>query len=307
MYPRIVEIAQDNRHLSKYRGFLLVHEDKTELARVPLDDVAALITSGHGITVSANLISALAERGAAFVCCGSNHMPTAFLWPADSHYQQSGRIRDQVAASKPLKKRLWSQIVSAKIRHQGEILVSLGRPDQNILLMARGVRSGDPDNMEAQAARRYWPALFGDDFRRDRTEAGINAMLNYAYAVLRAGTSRAIMGAGLHPSLGLNHSNRNNSFLLVDDLMEPFRPIADRLVKQLVDEGADGVEPQTKRAMAALLATDLSTDEGVSPLFLCLERLAWSLAWCFSGEAQKLEIARPALPLESGPLDRGPS
>jgi CRISPR-associated protein Cas1 len=228
MIGRVIEIAEDGRHLAKARGFLTVSADKAEIGRVPIDDIGAVIASAHGITYSNNLLTALAERCIPLVVCGSNHMPAAFLWTADGHHEQAGRMADQAAASKPLRKRLWSQIVRAKILGQGATLEAVGAPHGGFYLLSRKVRSGDPDNVEAQAARRYWPLLFGGEFRRDRREPGVNAMLNYAYTVLRAGAARAVMAAGLHPALGLAHRQRGNAFALADDLMEPFRPAAAR-------------------------------------------------------------------------------
>jgi len=298
MIGRVVEIAEDGRHLAKSRGFLTVSAGGEELGRVALDDVAAVVATAHGITYSNNLLVALAERCAPVVLCGANHRPAAFLWSADSHYEQAGRMADQTAAAKPLKKRLWAQIVSSKIESQGATLKAVGARDGGFHLLARKVRSGDPENVEAQAARRYWPLLFGKDFRRDRSADGINAMLNYIYTVLRAGTARAVMAAGLHPSLGLAHRQRGNAFGLADDLMEPFRPVADLLVHDLVQEGAEGVNKDTKAELARVMVTDMSTAEGVSPVGVCLQRLAVSLARCYAGEARTLELPRRTLPLE---------
>ena len=298
MIGRVVEIAEDGRHLAKSRGFLTVSAGGEELGRVALDDVAAVVASAHGITYSNNLLVALAERGAPVVLCGANHRPAAFLWSADSHYEQAGRISDQAAASKPLKKRLWAQLVSAKIDSQAATLRVVRARDGGFQLLARKVRSGDPDNVEAQAARRYWPLLFGADFRRDRSAEGINSMLNYVYTVLRAGTARAVMAAGLHPSLGLAHRQRGNAFGLADDLMEPFRPVADLLVHDLVREGAKGVDKDMKAELARVLITDMSTADGVSPVGVCLQRLAVSLARCYAGDAKMLDLPRRTLPLE---------
>ena len=256
MIGRVVEIAEDGRHLAKLRGFLTVEARGKEIGRVPLDDVAAVIGNAHGITWSNNLLVALAERCVPLVVCGANYRPAAFLWAADGHYEQGGRMSDQAAASKPLRKRLWAQIVSAKIQGQGATLEAAGAPHKGFHLLARSVRSGDPENVEAQAARRYWPLLFGDDFRRDRSAGGVNAMLNYAYTVLRAGAARAIMASGLHPSLGLAHRQRGNSFALADDLMEPFRPVADLLVRDLVEEGMTSVDKETKPRLVRVLVAD---------------------------------------------------
>lgn len=299
MSGRIVEIAEDGRHLARSRGFLTVNQDGSELGRIPLDDVAAVVATAHGITYSNSLLVALAERCAPLVVCAANFRPAAILWAAEGHHAQAGRMADQARAPKPLKKRLWAEIVRAKIHSQQATLEAAGLSAEGFQLLARKVRSGDPDNVEAQAARRYWPRLMGENFRRDRGADGPNAMLNYAYTVLRAGTARAVMAAGLHPSLGLAHRQRGNAFALADDLMEPFRPVADLLVHGLLAEGAEAVDPTTKPALARVLITDMSTPEGVSPVGVCLQRLALSLARCFSGEADRLDLPRRVLPLEA--------
>lgn len=298
MIGRVIEISSDGHHLSKDRGFMVVKESGSEVGRVQLDDLAAVIGNAHGLTYSNNLIAALAERGIPFVLCGPHHRPVAFLWPVDGHHMQAGRMAAQASASKPQKKRLWQQIVRTKIEHQAATLRAVGAQAGGFSLLARKVKSGDPENVEAQAARRYWPLLFGDEFRRQTDRGGINALLNYAYAVLRAGTARAIMAAGLHPSLGLAHSNRGNPFCLVDDCMEPFRPVADLLVHDLVRAGETELTKDTKAALARLLITDMATAQGSTPVVSCLERLSISLARCFEGEAQALDLPMPPLPLE---------
>lgn len=290
MAGRILEIAADGRHLSKDRGFLVVQEGAVEIGRAPLDDLVAVLASAHGLTFSKNLLVALAERKIPFVFCGSNHMPAGYIQPANSHYEQAGRMANQAAASLPTKKRLWAEIVRSKIQQQGAALKSIGAAAEGFSLLARKVRSGDPDNMEAQAARRYWPLMFGRDFRRNREGAGANALLNYGYAILRSGAARAVMAAGLHPSFPLAHVNRGNAFGLVDDVMEPFRPEVDLLVRSLIEGGAMEVTPETKKALASVLTTDMATARGATPVFVCMERLALSLARCFAKEEQHLDL-----------------
>jgi CRISP-associated protein Cas1 len=289
---RIVEIAEDGRHLSTDRGFLVVSASGTEIGRIPLDDIFGVIASAHGLTYSNSLIVRLAERGAALIACGPNHMPVAWLWPVDGHHLQAGRMRAQLDAAQPLRKRLWRDIVRAKILAQGAALAARGAPAGGFVLLARAVRPGDPDKVEAQAARRYWPVLFGGDFRRDPTTGGINALLNYGYAILRAATARAIAGAGLHPSLGLHHSNAGNAFCLVDDLMEPFRPYVDVEIASIAATGIMGVDTSAKRRLAALVAADIETVRGTTPLATCIERLAHSLAAALAGETIELELPR---------------
>jgi CRISPR-associated protein Cas1 len=121
--------------------------------------------------------------------------------------------------------------------------------------------------------------------------------LNYGYAVLRAGVARAVMAAGLHPGFGLMHSNRSNPMVLVDDLMEPFRPVVDREVHQLVDRGIAEVDREAKADLARIMIIDLPTAEGLSPMMLCAERLTQSLARAYAGEAAALSLPLPMLPL----------
>ncbi len=196
-----------------------------------------------------------------------------------------------------MKKRLWQQIVQAKILAQGATLAAVGAEPGGFRLLARKVRAGDPDNVEAEAARRYWPLLLGREFRRDQDGGGLNGLLNYGYAILRAATARAVMAAGLHPSLGLMHSNRGNAMVLVDDLMEPFRPIVDREVHRLKSDGVADVTPDAKAALARTMIIDLPADDGISPVMTCLERLASSLAKAYSGDADRLVLPKPGLPL----------
>ena len=298
MIGRIVEIAEQGRHLSIKRGFMVVQSGGEELGRVPLDDIGALIANAHGLTYSNNLVLALAERNAAFVLCGPNHQPAAFLWPLQTHHWQTLRMRAQIEAGAPVKKRLWQALVQAKIAQQGAVLEALAQPAGAFETLARKVRSGDPENLEAQAARRYWPLLFGEDFRRDTSAGGRNALLNYGYAILRSATARAIMAAGLHPSLGLHHKNRNNPMCLVDDLMEPFRPVVDLRVHALTQDGNVEVNPEAKAALAAVATFDTVGERGITPLATALERLATSVARSLeSGEAKPV-LPKPGLPLD---------
>jgi CRISPR-associated protein Cas1 len=297
MVGRVIEVATDGRHLAVDRGFLTVAEKGSEVGRVPLDDLAAVVANAHGLTYSNNLLVTLAARGVPVVLCGANHRPAALVWPVDGHHAQAGRMSDQARASLPLKKRLWQQIVQAKILAQGATLAAIGAEAGGFRLLARKVRPGDPDNVEAEAARRYWPLLLGPDFRRDTDGSGLNGLLNYGYAILRAATARAVMAAGLHPSLSLMHSNRGNALVLVDDLMEPFRPIVDREVHRLKSDNILDVTSEAKTALARIMIVDLPAEEGRSPLMTCLERLAGSLAKAYAGEADRLVLPQPGLPL----------
>ncbi len=274
---RVIEIAEEGRYLSKERGFLVVTSGRDEIGRVPLDDIAAVLATARGTSVSVALLTALAERGLPFVVPGANFAPAAVLWPMVGHHAVSRRMAAQIERTRPLEKRLWAQVVAAKIRRQGWTLQCAGKPAGAFVRLARLVRAGDPDNLEAQAARRYWPLLFGPDFRRDTDADGINALLNYGYAVLRAATARAICAVGLHPGLGIFHRHPQNPMPLADDMMEPFRPVIDDEVRLLLLDGITEVTAPAKRRMAGVLWRDEQTAAGTTPLATAILRCAQSL------------------------------
>lgn len=302
---RIVDIATDNLHLSAYRGLLVVRRDGQEQDRVALDDIAALIVHAHGVTWTTNLVVELAERGTIMVLCGSNHAPVAVTMPLSGHHAQNARMRAQWDIPRPFFKQAWKRIVAHKIRMQASLLDAHGREEaQALFLMAERVRSGDPDNIEAQAARRYWTALFGSDFRRDRQAEGVNAMLNYGYTVMRAMVARSVVASGLHPSIGLHHANRLNSFALADDLVEPFRPLVDAVVFQMQEEGLEQVDRGCKSRLAAIIGADLDLDGAASPVSIAAQRLAQSLATSFENNSLALALFVPPSPLQWSSIAR---
>ncbi|MDZ4124868.1 MAG: type II CRISPR-associated endonuclease Cas1, partial [Hydrogenophaga sp.] len=184
-----------------------------------------------------------------------------------------------------------------KLEQQAAALEATGAPTAPLSALAAKVKSGDPDNLEAQGARRYWGLLFGSGFRRDQSAGNTNALLNYGYTVLRAATARAVIAAGLHPSIGLNHSHDNNAMRLVDDLMEPFRPVVDLKVWQLMRNQEDEVTPETKRALVRTLYDGMQSEAGATPVMVCIQKLATSLALVYLGQRGKLDLPLPGLPL----------
>jgi CRISPR-associated protein Cas1 len=291
---QIIDISTDGRHLSKERGFLKVSEEGTELGRVPLDQIAAVIVHAHGVTWSNSLLVELAARGTPLVLCAANHQPRALLWPLEGHHAQGARMRAQWQAKAPLIKQAWKQVVIAKITMQAATLEAFNQPPARLQHMARSVKSGDPANVEAQAARHYWPRLMGKDFRRNPETPDINSLLNYGYTVLRAATARAILAAGLHPTIGLHHCNPTNAFALADDLMEPFRPLVDATALNISRANGPEVTSDAKQALARLIALDLPLGGVTSPVSVALSRLATSLAMSF--EARSLTLALPSPP-----------
>ena len=297
MIGRVVEVAREGAHLSLDRGFMRVSESGEEVGRIAVEDMSALIVRGYGATVSVNLCARLSDAGIPVVLCGANQSPDALIWPVRGHFEQGRRMQAQAEAGRPLHKRLWRDLVAAKIKAQATVLDHFGKHDERLLQMARTLKSGDPENVEAQAARRYWPQLMGEEFRRERGADGVNAMLNYGYTVLRAAAARSILAAGLHPSLSVHHESRGDALRLADDLMEPFRPYVDLAVARRAERNELELNKEGKAVLASVLTLDLAGPNGARPLQSCLNFLATSLAMIYLGQSRKLDLPDGPLPL----------
>jgi CRISPR-associated protein Cas1 len=291
LIKRTIEISQEPAYLAVHLDQLLIKRDNRVVTQIPCEDIGLVLVDQPQTTYSHAALAALAESDAAVVVCGRDHLPLAMLLPLADHSQVVWRLADQLAASKPLRKQLWKQIVQAKVRGQARNLAP-GLPARSKLLdLARQVRSGDPTNIEAQAARVYWVNwLPGEVFRRDADREGLNSLLNYGYGVVRAAVARAIVAAGLLPSLGIKHANRGNAFCLADDLVEPLRPLVDDRARDLYRQGAERLDREAKAGLLKLLAEDVRLGQETGPLMVSLHRYVASLVRCFAGHQKRLLI-----------------
>ncbi len=298
MDKKIIEIASDGIRLSIKRGFLCIENDNKQSSNsVPLSDIVGLVLSSNKIMISKNTINAVTDNGGTIICCGNNYMPTSITTPYAAHWQTGERIRKQISAPLPLQKSLWKDVVKKKIRNQALILKyynSNSDKIERLNQLADTVKSGDTGNNEAIAAQIYFKAMFGKNFIRNRQKNDMNIWLNYTYMVLRACVARAIAGAGLLPSLGIMHSNKLNPFTLVDDIMEPYRPLADSIVFGLMNDMSlqDNYDltPKIKRSLTNIIATNLETDKGQKPLAISLCETANSLANSYIERKNLLKI-----------------
>ncbi|MDD9997854.1 MAG: CRISPR-associated endonuclease Cas1 [Rhodospirillaceae bacterium] len=153
---RIVDLTQDGRHLHTQGRWIVVKDGQGEVGRVPLVDVQSVIAHAEYATYSHDLFRKLAECGIPFVVCDRKHNPVAVLLPLSNHHLHAGRAQAQARASLPVRKRIWRDLVKAKIAEQSRTLAEFGLPGASALKSLCGhVRSGDPDNVEARAARIY--------------------------------------------------------------------------------------------------------------------------------------------------------
>ena len=303
---KTVEFATPGTRLSVAHRQLVIERPDLPRATLPIEDLGIVVVDDGRASYTQAVFIELLEAGATLVVTDKSHLPIGMMLPIDAHHVQVERHHAQISLSQPQRKRLWRGLVSAKIHQQGTVLAHFTGDHAGLLPLAARVRSGDPDNKEAHAAQRYWPRLFGSDFRRDRDAEGINAALNYGYAIIRAACARSIVASGLIPSLGLFHTNRANPFCLADDLMEPFRPYVDWKVKNLVLDGEnqtlDLKDRTVRAALLSLFNETIYLDQRRMPLLVAIQQSASSLAQAIIVRERNL-LLPTGLPIDPDFLD----
>ncbi len=258
---------------------------------VPIEDVGVVILDHKQITITHALIDALLANNCAIVTSNDKHLPVGLMLPLDGHNLQSERFRAQIDASEPLKKQMWQQTVTAKILGQAHVLGMQHIEHGNMFKWAKTVRSGDIDNTEARAAAYYWRNMFEqDNFIRDPQGLLPNNLLNYGYSIVRAMMARALVGAGLLPTLGIHHHSRYDAYCLADDIMEPYRPFVDIKVLEMWENGGvtSDINSEQKRELLGITTMDVSINGHRSPMMLAIQTTAQSVQKCYSGEARKI-------------------
>jgi CRISPR-associated protein Cas1 len=296
MIKHTLEISQRPARVSLRKKQLVIHLDEGERT-FSCEDIGVLVLQNPAISLTSALLNALLESGAVVVICNERHLPSGLLLPTITHTELVPRLMSQIETGQPARKYAWKAIIQAKIIAQRNEIdphaaVALNR-------LAQTMRSGDPDNHEAQAARIYWPSMFPDhyaagDKRDPKSESLFNSALNYGYAIIRASVARSLVSAGLHPALGVFHHRRNNPFCLADDVMEPLRPLVDRTVKELLadsKEPQDGtLHPEHRRALLELLNTTVTFSQTRGPLMAILPRYISSFYRLLVRESDNFEV-----------------
>lgn len=236
--------------LSVRRGQLVIRQE--EERSVPMEDLSALLLESRAVSITTAALQELTDHGVTVYLCDETHLPAALVLPMNRHSRQLKLLKGQIAMRRPTQKRVWQGVVMSKISNQARCL-SLLRKDEaeELRALADQVCSGDPDNWEAVAAARYFPALFGAGFTRGE-ECRVNAALNYGYAILRGAVARHLVIRGLEPCLGIFHHSELNRFNLADDLMEPYRPLVDLYVASHVPDDEGDLTPAIKQQLFQL-------------------------------------------------------
>jgi len=267
--------------------------DQEETAFVPFEDIAVIVLNHREITLTHSVLSACAEYGIGLYATGSNHQPAGVFLPFLSHSRTTRMMRKQLNIARPAAKRVWADIVRRKIENQATCLRLCSKKGvERLEACARRVRSGDPDNMEGQAAAIYFAQLYGTGFHRDDETRWTNAALNYGYAVLRGAIARGLVAHGLHPSVGLFHDSEQNAFNLADDLIEPFRSLVDLHVAKRPALTEGDLMPEDKQALIALLNVDVGMSQGKMSVLSAIEYAVESLVRTYESGHAELDLPR---------------
>ena len=291
MLNRIIEITTDNQKLSVYRGFLRI-EKEGNVSDIPFNHIGSLIITAHQIVYTHNLLQRLCDEGIPLIILGKNYQPVGILLSFVGHIRQTEVQYLQIEQKKPLYKKIWQCIIQEKIQNQSRVL-DLFQKKNPIKGLHKFVLSGDADNKEGIAAKLYFKSLFGSNFIRNRDIEGINSFLNYGYAIIRSALARYVVAAGLNPAYGVEHHNKLNPFCLVDDLIEPFRPLIDALVFQMILNGNDLSELTSacKSKISGILTKEFQTTEGSSPLYMILQQCVWDLVRIYKTQNIKFHFS----------------
>lgn len=291
-------ILVENKSAITTKNQQLVLKSEIRESTIPIEDIGFLVLDHPEIYLSIPAMNLIVENNTAIIICGSNHLPNGMFLNLNSHHIQQEIFKNQIEASVPLKKQLWQQTIIEKIRNQGELLAKITENKNTFDFLASKVLSGDTSNMEGVAAQQYWknfplPNHEIDGIKRERYGDYPNNFLNYGYAILRAATARALSGSGLLNTLGIHHKSKYNAFALADDIMEPFRPIVDEKVFDIMKRYQEQeLNTAIKAELLQILTQTVYFKEEKSPLMVGLQKTASSLQQCFTGNRKKIKYPK---------------
>lgn len=263
--------------------------EQAQTAFVPFQDIAVIVLNHREITLTHAVLSACGEYGISLYSTGDNHQPNGVFLPFLQHSRATRMQRLQLDLDKPSAKRAWACIVRAKIDNQARCMQLLGVAGADRMASyVRRVRSGDSDNLEAQASAYYFPQVFGPGFNRSQ-DLWVNAALDYGYAIVRGACARALVAHGMLPSLGLFHRSEQNAFNLADDLIEPYRPLVDlHVAQQRPAQPQAPLQTADKVALVSLLNVDVAMPRGRMSVLASIEQASESLARLYDGGSEQV-------------------
>jgi len=286
-------ILLENKASVSVKNKQLIIQSTIRESTIPIEEIGFIVIDNPEIYLSIPAMNLLVENNSALIICGTNHLPNGMFLNLNSHHIQQEIFKNQINASMPLKKQLWQQTVIEKIQNQGILLKKITGTNNSLDFLASKVLSGDSSNMEGAAAAQYWKTFFDIDFKRERFGNYPNNFLNYGYAILRAATARALSGSGLLNTLGIHHKSKYNAFALADDIMEPFRPIVDEKVFEMMQNFEEQeLNTKIKSELLQILTRTVYFKDEKSPLMVALQKTASSLQQCYTGDRKKIKFPK---------------
>ena len=286
-------ILLENKASISTKSLQLVIKTESRESSIPIEDIGFIVIDHPEIYVSIPAMNLLIENNTSVIICNASHLPNGMFLNLNSHYIQQEIFKNQINASVPLKKQLWQQTIVEKITNQGILLQKITSKKNNFDFLASKVLSGDSSNMEGVAASFYWKVFFEQKFKRERFGDYPNNFLNYGYAILRAAIARALSGSGLLNTLGIHHKSKYNAFALADDIMEPFRPIVDEKVADIMHNYTEQeLNTQIKAELLQILTRTVYFKDEKSPLMVALQKTASSLQQCYTGNRKKIKYPK---------------
>jgi len=224
---RVVVIRSTSKLDYRFGRMVVRTQDKKQ--EIHLDEISVLIIEDISVSLTAYLLNELNKHQVKVVFCDENHNPASELVNLYGSHDTSKKIAQQIDWAPDNKALVWQIIVSQKIENQAALLEQTGKPDKANMLRtyAETVTSGDSTNREGMAAKVYFTALFGSQYKRDDDNNIKNSFLNYGYTMINAVFNREVIASGYLTQLGIWHRGGQNPFNLSSDLMESFRPIID--------------------------------------------------------------------------------
>lgn len=284
---RNIVISNPARLSIKHNQLCIMQERE---ALVPMEDICSVLLESKQIQISAAALERLAVSGITVFFCDEKHLPSAQILPINQFSRQRKMLYAQFELPRPVQKQLWKCIVQQKIKNQAACLRLSGKAGfEELEAMAQTVRSGDTNNVEAQAAAFYFPRLFYQGFTRSDLCLQ-NAALNYGYAILRGAIARNLVMHGLEPCIGLQHHNQLNAYNLADDLIEPFRPLIDLYVASLPSTDYDELTPAIKRKLFNATNLLMLQNEKKMRVMYAVGRSVSSLAKSITNQENILEL-----------------
>ena len=252
---RTVVVSKSSK-LDLKLGYMVVR-DSEETVRVHISEISVLIIENTASSVTASLLNELTKQKIKVIFCDEKRNPSSELVSYYGCHDTSLKIRSQIEWKTEAKQAVWTAIVGEKIRNQRNNLVYFQLNEYELLdTYLDELEFNDETNREGHAAKVYFNAMFGKSFSRS-DESPVNAMLNYGYGIILSCVNREIVCNGYITQIGLFHDNMFNHFNLGSDIMEPFRPIVDRRVKEYMPEKFDKEE---KRTILELLSQEFIVD-----------------------------------------------